>query len=120
MYEIVNEMKASSVSRSIPDKPTSHSEKQSSVSTTSIELDFPFYQEEESDTTDATSLVNTPKLFYDFQAKNFGADQVEPILDEKCLPQYILFPYRIHRLYVQYAPDLVIWNTIVLTYLYQD
>ena len=83
MQQILNVLKSSSVSAPIIDKSCSYSEKESILSVTSIEFDLLFDQDEQIDSIDATPILNPHELFYDIQAKNFGADQVGHTLDEK-------------------------------------
>jgi hypothetical protein len=102
MQQILNDIKSLLV-----DESCSHTEKESVVSMTSIELNSSFDQDEQVEATDTTSSLNPSELFYEIQAKNFGADQVEYILDEKYLTEYLSVSYRVHQLHAQYAFKLI-------------
>ncbi len=102
MRQILNDIKSLSVSETCPDKLCSHSEKEAT------ELNSSFDQDKQVKTTDTKSSLNPPELFYDIQAKNFGADKVGDILDENYLTKDILISYRVCQLYAQYAFELII------------
>ncbi len=71
MQQILNDIKSLSV-----DESCSHTEKESVISMTSIEFNSSIDQDEQVETTDTTSSLSPSELFYDIQAKNFGADKV--------------------------------------------
>ena len=102
MRQILNNIQSISITETCTTKLCSHSEK------ASTELDSLFDDDEQVKTADAASSIRPPNLFYDLQAKNFGADKVEDIIDEKYFTTDIFATYRAHQQYAQYVLKLII------------
>lgn len=81
MRQILNDIQSTSMVETCTTKLCLHSGK------ALTELDSLFDEDEQVKTTDAASSTRPPNLFYDLQAKNFGADKVGDIIDKKYFAQ---------------------------------